>query len=584
MLAYGSINKEQELNHVADLDNYLREWNTSKVSLYKMLGETLIYKQPICFEMPTKAIAKEISSKICEEGHPIREFVKAFRDFLNRFSTHYLDLVTERACDNYATSTGIIYNKESDAFWVLYDLVEAKNLASNIFDQPDTEIRCPDGSTIKINKGCKIVRMLGKIAEVYNIEGYEEFRIAHSICTNTKKVQGNLCLSIHPLDYMTMSDNENNWSSCMSWRRVGDYRMGTVEMMNSDCVVVAYVETNNKKLKIDNEHFWNSKIWRELFIVRPELILGVKPYPYEHNELESTALNLLKDFAEKTLGWGNWYDGIREVSNNENNEFDGDEKFIEIDSQYMYNDIYDYRKAYVSKDMPAEFVMNYSGRPICIICGDYIDNDSPDGENAHYLSCERCSPHIRCYECGEYLDNDNDAIYYIDDTPYCAECYNRIATYCDGCDEIVADYDTQTVHLFIDEYNTQYKVKLCEECVTYLRFHVFSNGVKWTEDGPAWYSPMILVANLMNTNLEKYSDYIRETWQISDDDWTFFLKKITNIKEQQEKIRQEEAMNYQKLYKPKYIYFDEALKEYESKSCKDLVEPKVDEVDFSKKL
>ena len=51
----------------------------------------------------------------------------------------------------------------------------------------------------------------------------------------------------------------------MSWFEKGEYRQGTVEMMNSECVVVAYLESTTNMTIRDGE--WNSKRWRELFVV-----------------------------------------------------------------------------------------------------------------------------------------------------------------------------------------------------------------------------------------------------------------------------------------------------------------------------
>ena len=92
---------------------------------------------------------------------------------------------------------------------------------------------------------------------------------------NFRKSSQKLTLSIHPLDYITMSDNECNWSSCMSWRNEGDYHAGTIEMMNSTCVVVAYIAQNNETL----ENGWNSKRWRQLFVIHPTCIIASCPYP-----------------------------------------------------------------------------------------------------------------------------------------------------------------------------------------------------------------------------------------------------------------------------------------------------------------
>ena len=76
------------------------------------------------------------------------------------------------------------------------------------------------------------MRVLSKIATAYNLPGFEDFRIAQSLVTNQANLKGYITLSIHPLDYMTMSDNNCGWDSCMSWQEEGCYRQGTVEMMN----------------------------------------------------------------------------------------------------------------------------------------------------------------------------------------------------------------------------------------------------------------------------------------------------------------------------------------------------------------
>jgi hypothetical protein len=66
-----------------------------------------------------------------------------------------------------------------------------------------------------------------------------------TICT-VKEYKTNLVLSIHPIDFMTSSDNASGWTSCMNWRDDGGYSSGTIEMMNSNMVIIAYLENNSK--------------------------------------------------------------------------------------------------------------------------------------------------------------------------------------------------------------------------------------------------------------------------------------------------------------------------------------------------
>ena len=79
---------------------------------------------------------------------------------------------------------------------------------------------------------------------------------------------------------MTMSDNANNWSSCMRWTDRsggvdhGDYCAGTLECMNSPYIIIAYLHNPKHSFELSlydcNDWQWNSKQWRELFIGRLE--------------------------------------------------------------------------------------------------------------------------------------------------------------------------------------------------------------------------------------------------------------------------------------------------------------------------
>ena len=162
----------------------------------------------------------------------------------------------------------------------------------------------------------------------------------HSRILNQKYMDGELCLSIHPLDYMTMSDNDNNWDSCMKWNGVGDYRCGTVECMNAPNVLIAYLHNPDHPMNpfTFKDWKWNSKKWRELFIVNEEVISEVKGYCFQDESLTNTILMWIKELAEKNLGWT--YDNdeinIQETIPWEN---DADMCFRFYPGKYMYNDI-----------------------------------------------------------------------------------------------------------------------------------------------------------------------------------------------------------------------------------------------------
>ena len=124
----------------------------------------------------------------------------------------------------------------------------------------------------------------------------------HSRILNDKAMNGTLCLSIHPMDYITMSDNDSNWSSCMSWTRGGGYRGGTVECMNSTNTLVAYLESEDNPCSFLNYADWNNKKWRCLFVVNPDVITSVKSYPYHNNDILDIVIKWLAELAKENWG------------------------------------------------------------------------------------------------------------------------------------------------------------------------------------------------------------------------------------------------------------------------------------------
>ena len=428
-------------------------------------------------------------------------------------------LITERAMDAYEKNCG----SRKEAFWCLYDLIETENLAQNSFNGYTTEIKCPNGSIITINNKCKIVRILGKIAKAFNLEGYEEFRIAHSMCFNQKHLKGDLCISIHPLDYLTMSDNEHNWHSCMSWKRIGDYRLGTVEMMNSPYVVVAYLKSNDKAYEISNGFCWNSKIWRELFIVDKDLILGIKGYPYAHSELELTVMNTLRELVEKNLGWDQFTNQINHIVNDELNLIDDKKYDIKIETNCMYNDIYDTHSAYLSKEFPNPYTLNYSGEVICVSCGQYFDSSDYGSDYAHHLTCTECTPVHRCAECGDFID-END-VCWIGDQPLCSYCYDEVSRECDSCEDICYASDLNHVYLSVGDKNTGEYARICEDCAQKLVEEVFPNGFQWKIVEDDWFVAHRLTANLKDVDLDKHGWTIMKIFEILPTDWKNLLDK-----------------------------------------------------------
>ena len=421
----------------APLSHILRFWDEAKMDLFKVFGGEILLTRQICFTKPQALIEDDICCKVTCYGGDGNEFVASFNDFCRK----------QKFCDS----------------WDLGILLHSNTLATNVYNGPAITLGDQKGHIININPGCKASKVLGKIATEFNLAGYEKFRIAHSQCLNQKKLNGELCVSIHPLDYMTMSDNNCGWSSCMSWEDTGDYRQGTVEMMNSPYIVVAYLKSESNPMNIGG-YEWNSKKWRQLFIVTPHIITGIREYPYESPELNGIVLQWLRELAQTNAHWGPYEDTTVQVKNH-HNPFPvaslGREISLNFYTNFMYNDFYSSHLAYLSPSIPDQYELCFSGVSECMECG--MDISNYDHGNCALLACDNCEEVCWCYECGERVTRDDCVC--INGNYVCQYCYENCYRDCDLCEETHHESDLTTVYLRVDNDVTCYHMSVCCHCI-----------------------------------------------------------------------------------------------------------------------
>ena len=419
---------------------------------------------------------------LCCGDAVIREFVSQYK----------------RACQN----IGDELNNQYITRQMQYFTDNWKMLIDNIYDGPTFTIPAnftKNGRPLVVNHNCKLVKMLGKIANAIEVEmpiyycstcgcwytepreccertviktsGYELFRQAHSQVLNQKQIKGNLCLSIHPLDYLTMSDNDCGWTSCMSWmKEVGDYRLGTIEMMNSNCVVVAYIESHEPMLVCGSN--WNNKRWRQLYIVTREVILGNRQYPYDSDEIQGVTIRWLRELMGHVPGYGPYPEETIQLRNERWNTIRDKKIRFHFYSGYMYNDIYDYRLAYVADEKIEDnenYSVYFSGPAVCTGCGGEIELETVDASS---VQCRACDGHWYCDFCGTWHPFYEDYYTVNDDYIACEWCYYNELQECEICGDRHRDEDIVHVYIqipsenreIIEGFNYNFHVSLCTNC------------------------------------------------------------------------------------------------------------------------
>ena len=413
-------------HHLIDCDSWLKFWEKSKdTCLAEPFSESLILRKPITVFMEDEELHQKMYRYISDI-----ECQNFFDCFMKKIAEYNI-------CDH--SYDGRWFNLKDVFYGYLFN-VDA--FIKNIYDFETIEILLPDHSRYKIVKGVKVMRTIGKIAKAYGIDDqFENIRLKQSQILNDAKITSTLCLSIHPLDYMTASYNSNHWRSCMCWDR-GEYRRGVIEMMNSEFVVVAYLESKHENLPIGRFN-WNSKKWREFFIVTPDLISGIKGYPYWNREVEDIVLKWLYElyapvFAKQNINFDESIRTFRVGNGFDFGKFNIIGLNIDMDcGPGMYNDFYDSNDYHflISDHQANSFkktvYINYSGESECVACG--RDDTGYDTEGD--LLCCGCIEHHYCCSCGENIYDEYD-LHYVDGDEYCESCYENLDR-CSLCDDII---------------------------------------------------------------------------------------------------------------------------------------------------
>lgn len=426
----------------APLSEVLYTWSYNKQDLYEKFGRNFILKRPVDIHMTSHEKLTRMDNEL--HKRVFSDFIVAFIDKVSSFDFEY------------------------EISSSLRSLVQSSSLSSNTYRGENFYFINPvNNKKVQVQNGASIMKILGRLAHGWGLEKeFEVFRNAHSHVVENNHLKGNLCLSIHPLDFMTMSDNDCGWNSCMSWTtNKGTSKQGTVEMMNSRNVVIAYLETSkpfylNPEDKENCPYTWNNKAWRKLYIVDDDFITGIKDYPFKSFMLNDMVMDWLKELC----GSENYTDSTYDIIPDEKNIINGDtEFFIEFECGHMYNDFYNnnpFVPMYLGKNLienakptriqkkrlfsfgkqdcekiPTKYIDNiyydYSGECQCMWCGGNLVTEADwdldweifDG----ILICSDCTNACRCSRCSDRIIVGEET-YFKDEVlcPWCANVFIRV--------------------------------------------------------------------------------------------------------------------------------------------------------------
>ena len=323
----------------------------------------------------------------------------------------------------------------------------------------------------EIPRGTKIIKDFK-----YFITDEDELRYLQdraSRIIQDKKINGTLCLSIHPLDYLSVSCNAHGWRSCHSLD--GEYRAGNLAYMADSSTLVAYLKADNDT---GIEFFpssvpWNSKKWRTLIFVSEskDMMFAGRQYPFD---LGVDILNKVSELFEvhpifHLNTWTMW-------ENSCISSFPScDGTTVGLDPLYLlgakrqlvpltelvpqskhgtlfFNDLlyshsytepyYRYKRADWS-GWPKAWEKIHNERfeigtthVRCISCGGGLIDHGTEAMLCTACHNERFAV-CHCANCGSPLQEDD--IFYVGDECWCEDCYNTDTRDCSSCEILIPE-------------------------------------------------------------------------------------------------------------------------------------------------
>ena len=383
----------------------------------------------------------------------------------------------------------------------VYDTFNNPTLAEFIDENLDgffdnKVVKVCEGS--KIQKGMKLLKAF-KYFEPNPIT-LRNIQDAASLLIQENKIKGKLCFSVHPLDFLSSSENTYNWRSCHALD--GEYRAGNLSYMVDHTTFMVYLKgADEVELPNFGPVKWNSKKWRMLIHEHEDntIMFAGRQYPFSSKSGIDTVLNIYNNLIQKEHPFGyykylNWRDDYvdsyvpHDADPNDNpqslsaryiiiNRLLASLQDVVVDGRYArnYNDILHsscYRYPYyavfnntLSHASIKKLIENpivVGGAVHCLHCVKELVDDSET------MRCDDCElkygveengNYTHCACCGRRMYMDDAYVVGDDEELICQQCYDTECFQCDECDYIY--YNSDKIY--------------CEETETYLCPHCAEN-------------------------------------------------------------------------------------------------------------
>ncbi len=360
---------------------------------------------------------------------------------------------------------------------------------------------------IRIPKGTKIVRAFKYFEDHESV--LQELQTRASMIIQENSVTGTFCISVHPLDFLSASENTHKWRSCHALD--GEYRSGNLSYMCDKSTIMCYLKSDSELHKLPSfpeDVKWNSKKWRMWLFLEDnrEALFAGRQYPF----FSESGLTLAKEFyinycGAKSHHWSKWYDDfIIDFPRKENSASRRDRNLYNGRNVMLRGRVYGMVDLVQDVKNPLHFNdLIYSTCYVPYYCWNYYPSD--DSKPLHFS----IGSSVACLECGKapICEGDGGSMKCWDCEMEVATKENRNFVHCVCCDRRMVRINSY--------YGENVNGWLCEECLQ-------NETSECDNCGEVWYNVDIVYDREKKKHLCPCCRGERErnnAFYISDDDW-----------------------------------------------------------------
>lgn len=268
---------------------------------------------------------------------------------------------------------------------------------------------------IKCAVGQKASRIINKLCQQFGVDRHPRYnsvfaRLADSL--NPIQIQKTGVLSIHPCDFLEMSNRNNDWTSCHCLE-AGSYQAGCLSYMTDSTSMIFMAVDEN----VRSDFHKAPRLAREIFCYSDKVLLQSRLYPTDNDEQRKLYRGLVQKAMADCLGVPNlWSVQKNQEQVNEYLETAAESK------QYR-----DYEHGYgilsVLKDAEDTGKIVIGSLALCVCCGQSLTRNGR-------IKCD-CVNLVVCQDCGETVPTSEAR--YLAGAYHCRSCLHI----CAACGQMI---------------------------------------------------------------------------------------------------------------------------------------------------